>query len=258
MDDTWNRYLRLPEPTLLGGKRIPKTALTAHADLSRKEQKILANLKALGSYAMLGKSNTGILSHCDDTYDIRAVIYLDCLLGSWGRTGELALILHRAFANTTVLLMRTANPLDGRVVSVATKRKSLAEAGAAVTENVDTTATLDPMDGSTGAFWDLFAYERLPQTDLLDYVHGMQDVILFHNLRPRLGFTPKPGLIHRTEIREELVRLKRVDAEIRGLDARRRDKDTTFGESAELRVLASGKKEEAQTIVDHIKELCHE
>ena len=39
---------------------------------------------------------------------------------------------------------------------------------------------------------------------------------------------------------------------------KRRDKDTTFGESAEIRVLESGKKEEAQTIVDHIKELCHD
>ncbi|PWG59847.1 DUF4391 domain-containing protein [Bifidobacterium catulorum] len=258
MADTWNRYLQLPEMTLQGGKRIPKTVLTVRAKLSKKEQKVLANLRELGNYAMLGKSNTGILPHCDDTYDIRAVIYLDCLLGSWDRTSELALILHRAFANPTVLLMRTASPLDGCAVSVATKRKSLAETGASVVENVDTTTTLDPVDGSTAAFWDLFAYERLPQTDLLDYVHGMQDAILFHNLHPRLGFTPKPGLIHRAEIRRELVRLKRVDTEIRGLDARRYDKDTSFGESAELRVLASGKKEEAQTIVDHIKELSHE
>lgn len=258
MTDEWNRYLRLPASTLQGGKRIPKTVFSSRAGLSKKEQKLLGNLRELRSYAILGKSNTGILPRIDEVYDIQAVIYLDCLLGTWDRTDDLALLLHRAFPNPTVLLMRTMDLLDGRRVSVAVKRRSLAETGAVVVETVDSTDVLDPMDGSSTEFWNVFAYDRLPQNDLLDYVHGMQDAVLFHGLRSRLGFMPKPGLMHRTEIRKDLKQLKLLDTEIRQLDAKRRDRDTTFGESAELRVLASGKKEEAQTIVDHIKELCHE
>ena len=154
--------------------------------------------------------------------------------------------------------MRTMNPLEGRMLSVAAKRKSLAETGAVVVENMDVTGVLDPMDAATATFWNAIRYDRLPQTDLLDYVHGMQDAILFHRLQPQLGFMPKPNLMHRAEIRSELDRLKRLDAEISRLLAKRRDKDTTFGESTEIRVLESGKKEEAQTIVDHIKELCHD
>lgn len=256
--DEWNQCLRLPEATLQGGKRIPKTVLASHADLSRKELRLLDNLRELRSHAVLGRSNTGIPPRVDAAHDVRAVLYLDCLLGSWNRAGELAAVLHRAFPNPTVLLMRTMDVLDGRMISVAAKRKSLAETGAVVVEETETTTPLQPLDGDAPAFWEAFAYGRLPQADLLDYVHGMQDVILFHNLRPRLGFMPRPGLIHRSEIRRELVRLKQVDAEIRGLDARRRSKDTTIGASADLRVLLSGKKEEAQIIVDHIKELCDE
>ena len=253
----WNQYLQLPEGTLQN-QRIPKTVLAARANLSKKEEKALANLHELRNYALVGKSNTGILPRVDDTYDIQTVIYLDCTLASWDKAGELATILHRVFPNPTVLLMRTMNPLEGRMLSVAAKRKSLAETGAVVVENMDVTGVLDPMDAATATFWNAIRYDRLPQTDLLDYVHGMQDAILFHRLQPQLGFMPKPNLMHRAEIRSELDRLKRLDAEISRLLAKRRDKDTTFGESTEIRVLESGKKEEAQTIVDHIKELCHD
>lgn len=253
----WNQYLRLPEMTLQD-KRIPRTVFADRVKASKKEQKTIACLKELRSYAIIVKSNTGILPHVDDVHDIQAVIYLDCLLDAWPHAGELAAILHRAFPNPTVLLMRTVNPLDGRMLSVALKRKSLAEAGVVVVEAVDSTGVLDPMESGTAAFWNMIGYDRLPQNDLLDYVHGMQDAILFHNARPRLGFTPKPGLARRQEIRDDLVRLQQLDTEIRRLQVKRRDKDTTFGESAEIRVLESGKKEEAQTIVDHIKELCHD
>lgn len=253
----WNQYLQLPESTLQS-KRIPKTVLVERAGLSKKEQKTLSALRELRSYAVIGKSNTGILPHVDGTYDIQAVIYLDCILTSWDGIGELAMILHRAFPNPTVLLMRTADPLDGRMLSVALKRRNLAEDNAAVVETVDATDAIDPMDTSVAAFWNSIRYDALPQNDLLDYVYGMQDAVLFRNVQPRLGFMPKPGLIHRAEARDELVRLKRLDAEIAGLAAKRKGKDVTFGESTEIRVIESGKKEEAQTIVDHIKELCHD
>ena len=254
MSVEWNQYLRLPETTLRI-KRVPKTALAERVELSKKEQRVLAHLKELSSYAMLGKSNTGILPHIDETYDIRAVLYLDCLLDSWTAANNLIMILHRAFSNRTVLLLRTLSPLEGRKVSVALKRKSLSETSASVVESVDSTDVLDSMDKTTPIFWNMFNYDSLPQNDLLDYVQGMQDVILFHGLYPQLGFSPKPGLIHRKEIRRELVRLKQLDAEIRQLQSRRKSKDTPIGESAELRILESDKKDEAQTIVNHIKEL---
>lgn len=253
----WNHYLQLPEMTLQG-KRIPKTVFSVKASLSKKEQKTLDLLKELRNYAMIGKSNTGILPHIDDTYDIQAVIYLDCMLTSWQRTGELAALLHRSLPNPTVLLMHTMDLLDGRMVSVAVKRKSLAETGAMVVESLESTDVLDPTGASTAMFWQAIKYDNLPQNDLLEYVHGIQDAILFHNARPRLGFTPKPTPARRAEIHENLVRLKQLDTEIGRLKTKRRDKDTTFGESAELRVIESGKKEEAQTIVNRIKELCHD
>lgn len=251
----WNQYLQLPEAALQS-KRIPKTVLVAKAGLSRTEQKALAVLKELRSYAVIGKSTTGILPHVDSVYDIRAVIYLDCALESWDGIGELAMILHRAFPNPTVLLMGTEDPLGGRMLSVALKRRSLAKGSAAVVESVDSTDAIDPMDVSAAAFWSAIQYDALPQSDLLDYVHGVQDAVSFCNVRSRIGFVPKPGYVCRAEVHEELARLKRLDAQIAELASRRRSKDVTFGESAEIRVIESGKKEEAQTIVNHIKELC--
>lgn len=254
----WNRYLGLPQEALVGGKRIHKTVLVERAGLSKHEQQQLRDLKELSFYATVSKSSAGILPHVDDMFDIRAVVYLDCLLETWNGATELALILHRAFPNPTVLLMRLADSFGGRMVSVALKRKSMAEASATVVEDVESTAVLEPVSADTTRFWPVFAFDRLPQNDLLDYTRGMLDVIAFSKVYQRLGFMPRIDLMHRDEVRGNLRKLKQLDGEIRRLRAQRKDKDTTLGESADLRVLESGKTKEAQSIVDHIKELCHD
>ena len=253
----WNRYLQLPMATLQD-KRIEKTEFSARAGLSKKEQKLLHDLRRLTLYAAVSKDNTGILPYTDEQYDIRGIMYFDCTLTKWDNAPALITLLHRVFPNPTVLLMRTVDPFGGYRLSIGLKRKSLAEKGTAVVESMESTGILDDMDASTALLWNALAYGKLPQRDLLDYVHGIQDVVLAFNMVPRLGFMLRIDVLHRTTIRQELANLKRLDEKIRRLKAKRRDKTTTLGESAELRVIESGTTEETQNIVEHIKELCHD
>ncbi|NEG69593.1 DUF4391 domain-containing protein [Bifidobacterium choloepi] len=257
MTIAWNNYLELPE-TALDGRRIPKTAIVAHAALSKKQQKTLGNLRELHSFATLAKSNTGIPAHVDEDHDIQAVLYLSCLLNSWQRTNDIVTILHRTFPNPTVLLIEVDEPGNRSMVSVGLKRKSLAEESAVVLERVETIELPRSSSEDAMPFWQTFRYPQLSQHDLLDFVTAMQDAVLFADARSFLGFIPQSDGIQRAVMRQELLQFKRLDREIVDLQSRRRNKDLSIGESAEIRVLEASKKEEAQILVDHIKELCHD
>lgn len=264
--DPWNERLNLPDATLQGNA-IPTAVLIRQGRLTKKEQKTLAHMEALSLIATMTKANTGILPVMDGTHDIQAVLYFDCAIRDWSHADAVAAIVHKVFPNPTVVLMRADDTtgygltggLDGGFkISVGLKRNSLVEHGATVVESVETTGLLDPWDDGAEELLDALAYERLPQRDLLDLVHGMQDAVLYANVSGRLGFFPRSNPVRREAVRGALVQLKELDREIARLRAKRRDRDTAIGESSRLRVVESGKTEETRAIVERIKELCHD
>ena len=79
MSVEWNDIFRLPSATL-AGRRVPKTALTRNAYLTRPEQRALDKVSFIEHWATVQKSSTRIPPHIDEERDIQAVVFLRCEL----------------------------------------------------------------------------------------------------------------------------------------------------------------------------------
>ena len=166
----WNDVLRLPDAALAGDRRIPKTVLTRQAQLSKTEQKVLDRVGMLTHFATVQKSTTRIPPAVDDEHDIKSVLFLRCELSRGAAYAEVAHLVHKCFPNPTVILFGG----EGEAcVSVATTRKSLAEQGATVIDEVQATGAFEPSDARYVPFLDALSFERLPQANLLAYLHGL-------------------------------------------------------------------------------------
>ena len=166
----WNDVFCLPDAALAGDRRIPKTV--PHAPGSAYEDRAEGARPCSRAYTLChcAKSTTRIAPVQDDERDIQSVLILRCELSRGAAYAEVARLVHKCFPNPTVVLFGDE---DEACVSVATTRKSLAEQGAMVIKAVESTGAFNPGDMRYAPFLDALAFERLPQANLLVYLHGI-------------------------------------------------------------------------------------
>lgn len=252
----WNNVLLLPAQTLAGDRVIPKTQLVAQGGLTKTEEKKLKNVQALTFFASLSKANTYMLPVKDDTYDIEAIIVLRCVLRNSSGFTELEDVLHKAFPNPTILLFEAP---DNRVgVSIAIKRKSRAERGATVVENVQGTGLVDYESNSYAPFFGGLNFNSLPQADLLSFVSSLATRCMLSRAGKALGFYPKCKEASAETLVGRVKKLQSLQYEVAVLERTRKDKEITFAESTKIRMELNDKKQQRDQVVEEIRNLCHD
>lgn len=252
-DFEWNDVLRLPDAALAGDRRIPKTVLTRQAQLTKTEQKVLDRVGALTHFATVQKSTTRIAPAVDDEHDIQSVLFLRCELSRGAAYAEVARLVHKCFPNPTVLLFGG----EGEAcVSVATTRKSLAERGATVIDEVQATGAFNLADAALAPFVDSLAFDRLPQGDLLAYLRGIAWNVRLSRAVPSLGFYPTCTEGDQERLDGLLARRDSLAAQVADMRQRRRDRGLTLNESAKLRMALKGLEKELDGADEEITALC--
>lgn len=249
----WEKMLGLPAATLAGNRRIPKTQLVAQGRYTKREEKLLAAAESLTHVATLQKSNTPMLPVSDEEHDVAAILYLRCVMKRRSGTAELAELLHRTFPNPTVLLFEAEGACG---VSVALKRKSLAEHGAVVVEQIAGTGWFDPDDVAYGSYLEAVAYSALPQATLLEFVRTLVRRTLAAKCIGALGFYPAVGEGAVDELMAQVRRMSELQTQIEGLQVRRRSRETSLADSTKLRVEIKKLEKERSAVAEGIKELC--
>ena len=249
----WEKMLGLPAATLAGNRRIPKTQLAAQGRYTKREEKLLAAAESLTHVATLQKSNTPMLPVSDEEHDVAAILYLRCVMKRRSGTAELAELLHRTFPNPTVLLFETEGACG---VSVALKRKSLAEHGAVVVEQIAGTGWFDPDDAAYADYVARIAYPALPQATLLEFVHTFAQRTLGVRCIGTLGFYPAVREGAADELVVQVRRMSELQTRIEELQARRRSRETSLADSTKLRAEIKKLEKERSAVAEGVKELC--
>ncbi|MBR3312850.1 MAG: DUF4391 domain-containing protein [Atopobiaceae bacterium] len=251
----WATTLNLPSAALAGGKAIPKTVLTAQADLTKAEQKLLKQYSRLRHVATIQRATARIAPVSDDEHEIGSVIYLSCELVRSGGFGELAAVLHKTFPNPVVLLFEEPGGMVG--VSVSLKRKSHAEKGAVVVERIETARLFDPTKQAYADYLADIRHAALPQSDLLAYVTALCDrtakaaAIGAIDTYPRCEDKDTPKLM------ALLARLREAEAAISVLRVRYRGRGASIAQTSRLRMEIRKAERERDAVANVVKELCH-
>ena len=255
MNVQWNDIFQLPDAALADNKRIPKTVLVQQAALTKHEQKTLDKVKRVGHFATVQKSTTKILPFIDDEYDIQSIVFLHCeMAGSSQAVTEVAYLLHKCFPNPTVIMQELGEQIS---LSIAIKRKSLAEKGAVV---VARTESVRPFNTEDAAYEDYLVdidYANLPQQNLLAYLTALCDRTFKASAIGAIGAYPRCSDADTPKLMALLSQLKELRSSINDLEQQYRDKDTTIAESSKLRMELVCKKQEQTDLSDRIKELCN-
>jgi hypothetical protein len=254
MSIRWKDVFLLPDAAYAGDRRIPKTVLTSRAMLTKREQKTLDKMRRLEHFATVSKGTAQILPCIDEEHDIQSIIFLRCeMAGDSQAVAEVANLLHRCFPNPTVILQESG---DDVAISVAMTRKSLAEQGATVVSNVESTGLFIPKDERYSSFLQVLAFDNLPQDDLLSYLHALADCVrLSQAIRP-LGFYPRCEPSNHEHLLELVSEYDECQKEVDMLADRRSDKDISPNESARLRmeIIASEKRRNKK--LEEIRAIC--
>ncbi len=251
----WNDILRLPGAALAGDMRVPKAMLVRQALLTKTEQKVLDRVGAVTHYATVQRSNARIPATVDAEHDIQSVVYLRCeMAGSSAAYSEVARLLHKCFPNPTVILFGGCGEA---CASVAVTRRSLAEQGAVVIDEVQSTGGIDIDDEALAPFVDALAFDNLPQDDLLSYLRGIAWAVRLSRVVPSLGFYPACVERDRERLDTLIAQRDEAAAKVADLRLRRRDRNLTLNESAKLRMDLKGCEKELDQTVNMIKEICH-
>lgn len=258
MTHSWNDILKLPESSLAGDKRIPKTQLAEQAKLEKAPAasiKLLDKLRDIRFFASLTRSNSHIQPIKNDTYDIESVIFLTCGLNSTTGITEALRMVHGCFPNPTVILAEGyANP--GNAISVALRRRSLAEHGAFVTERIYASGLFDANRTEYAPYLERLSFPTLPQTTLLDYLTALGDKTLLARSVKALGFYP---ICKDTDIGLLMGHVKTMDAltsKINELKDARRAKDATLADTTKLRVEMRKLERQRTSVMNEIKRMC--
>ncbi|MCI7703348.1 MAG: DUF4391 domain-containing protein [Clostridiales bacterium] len=253
MSVEWNDIFRLPSAAL-AGRRVPKTALTRNARLTRLEQKVLDKVSLIEHWATVQKSSTRIPPHVDEERDIQAVVFLRCeLTGRSAAYAELAHVIHPCFPNPTALLFENGGEV---CLSCAVTRMSQAERGATVVEDVTSTGGFEPTDPLYAPLLAVLAFDRMPQGDLYEYVRELSWLLRLGRLTGSLGFYPSCAPAQRVRLlelsseRDELVARRNAIAE------QRRSRDLTLNETAKLRMEQREVEGRAERALKEINEIC--
>lgn len=249
----WEKTLCLPAATLAGNRRIPKTQLVAQGRYTKREEKLLSAVESLTHVATLQKSNTSMLPVSDEEHDVAAILYLRCVMRRRSGTAELAELLHRTFPNPTVLLFEAEEACG---VSLALMRKSLAEHGAVVVEQIAGTGWFDPDDTAYGNYLEAIAYSALPQATLLEFARVFARRTLAAKCIGALGFYPVVRERAVDELMTRVRRLEELQTQIEELQAKRRSRETSLADSTKLRVEIKKLEKERSAAAEGIKELC--
>lgn len=255
MSVAWNDILQFPQTALAGDMRVPKTQIVKQGRLNKTQEGLLGKLRDIRFFASLTKSNSYIQPVKDDEHDIESVIFLTCGLNSTKGIADTLHILHACFPNPTVVLAEGhANP--GLAVSVAIRRKSLAEHGAFVTEREATSGLFDPRRAEYEAFLGRLSFKTLPQTTLLDYASAMADRCLAAYAARTLGFYPRCRDDDTAALMQEVKRLRSLESKINELQGIRKAKDSQLSETTKVRVEIRKMETERDSVMEKIKELC--
>ena len=251
----WIQRLGLPPACDAGGRAIPKATLVRQGNLTKLEEKRLRGIERLELCATLQKSNTYMPPVSDDTYQVDAVICLRCELRAGGAPADVAELLHPMFPNPTVILFERGGEA---AVSVAVKRKSLAERGAVVVEAVENSGLFDPSQDVYSEFLDELRYERLPQGTLLEFVQAAAARVQLAKAARTLGFYPKCPDGQVVQFKGHLEKMTSLQSRINELQAARRDPDVGLNDSSKLRIEIKKLEKERDKQAAILKELCHE
>lgn len=254
MSIDWRDVPRLPEAAYAGGRRIPKTVLASRAMLTKREEKALDKVRRLEHFATVSKGTAQVLPRVDDDHDIQSVIVLRCqMAGGSQAVAEVAGLLHGCFPNPTVIFQEA---VDQVAVSVDVTRRSLAERGATVVSDIESTGLFDPEDARYAPFLRALAFENLPQDDLLSYLEALAGCVRLSRAIPALGFYPSCAPGNRERLLGLVAEYDRCQREVDKLAARRRDSEVSPNESARLRMEIRKVERRRDGGLDEIRRLC--
>ena len=244
-------HLHLPQQCVPAKpKAIPKSVFTRQANLTARQQRLLTNVERVALIGTLTHATTGMPTHIDDTYDVQSILVLGLNLRETKNANEAIEIIHRALPHPTVLLVEQDRKA---LVSLAIPRKSLAEHDAMVVGYHVQTSWVDAYAPDTQALWEKLPYEAQPHGDLLAYAQGLGQNLALWNLREWVGNHARIAPSGMTNIREPLIRLETLNAEISQLRALRRNPDTPLRESSRLRVQEHRLAQDAIALAERIQ-----
>lgn len=258
MTHAWNDILKLPEGSLAGDKRIPKTQLVEQARLvkaSAASIKFLDKLRDIRFFASLTKSNSHIQPVKNNAYDIESIIFLICGLNSTTGITEALRMVHGCFPNPTIILAEGyANP--GIAISASLRRKNLAEHGSFVTERVYASGLFDANRPEYAPYLERLSFTTLPQTTLLDYLAALGDRTLLARSVKALGFYPICKDSDVDLLMGYVKTMNELTSKIGELKDARKSKEAKLADTTKLRVEMRKLEKQHESVMDEIKEIC--
>ena len=251
----WNGILRLPDASLVGCRRIPKTVLVKQAMLTKTEQRRLDKVARLEHFATVQKSTTRIPPYEDDERNVQSIVFLRCEMTTGTMAvAEVAELVHKCFPNPTVLLIEAGGCV---CLSAALTRKSQAEQGATVIDRIESTGAFDPCSPEYADFLGELAFGRLSQGDLWEYLLDLSRAVALSRAIGGLGFYPRCSVQDRDKLIVLTSRYDELGASVKRLKEQRRSKDITLNESAKLRMEMKEEERRLRAVADEIKEICN-
>lgn len=245
-------HLHLPQQCIPAQTRtVPKAAFTRQMKLTARQQRLLTTVEQVKLVGTLTHANTGMPAHVDVAYDVQSVLVLTLELRERRNAADLIELIHRAFPHPTILLIEQEAQV---LISAAVPRKSLAEHEAMVIDCHAQTDWTDLASSVSRVLWPKLAYEAQPHADLLAYAQGFSQNLMLWNLREWMGDDASVTPLRQEEIREPLLRLDALHAEIHRLRALRKNRDTPLRESTRLRMQEHRLAQDATALAAHIKE----
>lgn len=164
-------------------------------------------------------------------------------------------MIHGCFPNPTVALAEGhANP--GIAISVALRRKNLAEHGAFVTERIYASGLFDANRPEYAPYLERLSFRTLPQTTLLDYLTALGDRTLLARSVKALGFYPICKDADIDLLMGHVKTMNALTSKIGELKDARKSKDATLADTTKLRVEMRKLEQQRESVMDEIKEIC--
>ena len=169
--------LELP-PTARVHRRVPKTLLVEHgAPTAADKRRINEGIEEVQWVATLKPTTIGVPALRDEVREYLEIAVLSVALRAESKTERLAELIHRAVPYPVFLIVAES---EGLTLSLAHKRWSQGEPGAAVLDGEPVVATLSDSDpgGLQSSFHEALSLARQPRTDLYQLYQGWIDTVL--------------------------------------------------------------------------------
>jgi hypothetical protein len=190
----------------------------------------------------------------DEEHDIQSVIFLRCEMADDSQAVvEVARLLHGCFPNPTVVLQEVGEDV---AISAAITRRSLAERGATVVSDVESTGLFDSGDERYVPFLRSLAFDCLPQDNLLSYLEAITGCVRLSRVINPLGFYPNCAPEDRERLLGLVAEYDSCQREVDELVELHRGKDVSPNESAKIRIWMKDSQRKRDTALDSIRGLC--